>query len=73
MFTPFESQQSSTFGKLKANFYVIQAYAVSVRRKKSKFSLIKRTLPEFLKVEKSQTRTGFEPMTSAMPVQRSTN
>ena len=36
MFTPFESQQSSTFGKLKANFYVIQAYAVSVRRKKIK-------------------------------------
>ena len=36
MFTPFESQQSSTFRKLKANFYVIQAYAVSVRRKKVK-------------------------------------
>ena len=36
MFTPFESQQSSTFGKLKANFYVIQAYAVSLRRKKVK-------------------------------------
>ena len=36
MFTPFESQQSSTFRKLKANFYVIQAYAVSLRRKKVK-------------------------------------
>ena len=36
MFTPFESQQSSTFRKLKANFYVIQAYAASVRRKKVK-------------------------------------
>ena len=36
MFTPFESQQSSTFWKLKANFYVIQAYAVSVRHKKVK-------------------------------------
>ena len=36
MFTPFESQQSSTFRKLKANFYVIQAYAASVTRKKVK-------------------------------------
>ena len=36
MFTPFESQQSSTFRKLKVNFYVIQSYAVSVRRKKVK-------------------------------------
>ena len=36
MFTPFESQQSSTFKKLKANFYVIQSFAVSVRRKKVK-------------------------------------
>ena len=69
MFTPFESQQSSTFRKLKANFYVIQAYAVSLRRKKVK------VFTEFLKVgpEKSQTSTGFEPMTSAIPVQRSTN
>ena len=37
--------------------------------------MIKRTLPEFLKVgpEKSQTRTEFEPVTSAILVQRSTN
>ena len=34
-----------------------------------------RTLPELLKIgpEKIQARMGFEPMTSAIPVQRSTN
>ena len=36
MFTPFESQQSSTFRELKAMFYVIKAHVVSLRHKKVK-------------------------------------
>ena len=36
MFTPFESQQSSTFRELKAICYVIKAHVVSLRHKKVK-------------------------------------
>ena len=50
MFTPFESQQRSTFRELKANFYVIKAHVVSLRHKKVTFSMLMRTLPELYRL-----------------------
>ena len=61
MFTPFESQQSSTFRKLKANFCVIQAYAAPVRREKVKVFTDKKNASRIFESREVRTVRDLNP------------